>query len=485
MDEKAGGRDTVSNHTEGNATGILHETAVGGNFIETMSNLVCKNTPGMFPTKTMKGRAASMSKKPIPKKKESVKKLAGRSSESASFSHQPRWRMEFPPQCYRWRIQWIPLEKEGKLWKKLPTATASTRCVEDQPGPSRKHAFHEISDTDEEDSPSFGKQSKVDLHHGQHGQGKAQSNTPCCMPGLFYDEPDSTNNEEREIGSDEEREIGSDEEREIHVGSDEEREIHVGSDEEREVGSDEEREVHVGSDEEREIHVGSDEEREVHVGSDEEREIGSDEEREVHVGSDEEREIHVGSDEEREVHVGSDEEREIHVGSDEEREIHVGSDEEREIGSDEEREVGSDEERKVGSDEEREVGSDEEREVGSDEEREVGSDEEREVGSDEEGNAAQQQQADPEFQQMVGATGPDVQSELAHIVNDAMSSVIPDEKMKAIAEQMCRPANCTRLVVPTANPEIWNSVNAKLKSKDLALQKTQSLVLNPFASEAV
>ena len=75
------------------------------------------------------------------------------------------------------------------------------------------------------------------------------------------------------------------------------------------------------------------------------------------------------------------------------------------------------------------------------------------------------------------ATGPDVQSELAHIVNDAMSSVIPDEKIKASAEQMCRPANCTSVVVPTANPEIWNPVNAKLKLKDLALQKTQSLVL--------
>ena len=118
----------------------------------------------------------------------------------------------------------------------------------------------------------------------------------------------------------------------------------------------------------------------------------------------------------------------------------------------------------------------------TDEEREIGSDEEREICS------AQQQQADPKFQKMVddlagffqikGATGRDVQSELAHIVNDAMPSVIPDEKIKAlIAEQMCRPANCTSLVVPTANPEILNPVNAKLKSKDLALQKTQSLVL--------
>ena len=38
--------------------------------IEPVSNLVCKNTPGMFPTKTRKGRPASMPKKPIPKKKE-------------------------------------------------------------------------------------------------------------------------------------------------------------------------------------------------------------------------------------------------------------------------------------------------------------------------------------------------------------------------------------------------------------------------------
>ena len=259
-----------------------------------------------------------MSKKPIPKKKESVNKLVGRSSESASFSTPARLtpaKMADGVPATMLSLE-DPLDstgKGGKTVKKLPiktatqepawlqdcqqkqmttmsdvmkcmmgeftktftqivlqgtgtagvpstqrkphgpAATASTRCAEDQPGSSRKRAFHEISDMDEEDLPSFGKQSKVDLHHGQHGQGKAQSNTPCCMPGLFDDEPDSTTDEEREIGSEEEREVGSDKEREVHVGSDEEREI--GSDEEREVGSDEEREV--GSDEERE--VGSDE----------------------------------------------------------------------------------------------------------------------------------------------------------------------------------------------------------------------------------
>ena len=195
-----------------------------------------------------------MPKKPIPRKKESVKKMPGRSSESASFLTwlTPAKMADGVPATVL--LLEDPLDsagKGGKTLKKLPIKTAwlhdfqqkqmttmsdgmmaeftktftqiivshgtdtagtpsaqrkphgpavmaSMHCVEDQHGPSTKRAFHEISDTDEEDSPSFGKQSKVDLHHGQHGQGKAQSNTPCPMPGLFDDEPDSTTDGERQ-----------------------------------------------------------------------------------------------------------------------------------------------------------------------------------------------------------------------------------------------------------------------------------------------
>jgi hypothetical protein len=70
-------------------------------------------------------------------------------------------------------------------------------------------------------------------------------------------------------------------------------------------------------------------------------------------------------------------------------------------------------------------------------------------------------------------TGPNVSEKLADIVNKRWAEKLDDSKFKSKLEKYNRPANCTRLLVPKVNLEIWANLNHNTKSADLRIVKFQ------------
>jgi hypothetical protein len=70
-------------------------------------------------------------------------------------------------------------------------------------------------------------------------------------------------------------------------------------------------------------------------------------------------------------------------------------------------------------------------------------------------------------------TGPNVSEKLADIVNKRWAEKLDDSKFKSKLEKYNRPANCTRLLVPKVNPEIWANLNHNTKSADLRIVNFQ------------
>ena len=73
--------------------------------------------------------------------------------------------------------------------------------------------------------------------------------------------------------------------------------------------------------------------------------------------------------------------------------------------------------------------------------------------------------------------GPNVSDQLAQVINKTLRSKLSEEKLKDKKNTYLRPQNCETLEAPRVNPEIWTQLQPTTRSRDIRLQKVQSLLL--------
>ena len=102
--------------------------------------------------------------------------------------------------------------------------------------------------------------------------------------------------------------------------------------------------------------------------------------------------------------------------------------------------------------------------------------------SEEEGQADQSNDSDffkdlDELFKAQDKCGPDIDDKLANIVNAGIRSGLSEESLKKLLDDYFRPGNCSNLMVPKVNNEIWNKLKLETRLQDARFQKTQNLVI--------
>ena len=75
-------------------------------------------------------------------------------------------------------------------------------------------------------------------------------------------------------------------------------------------------------------------------------------------------------------------------------------------------------------------------------------------------------------------TAPAIDSSLAEIVKSLLLEKLPKDKLAAVQNKYLRQENCTNLVVPKINKQIWQQLRQETRNNDSAFQKAQSLLLS-------
>ena len=75
-------------------------------------------------------------------------------------------------------------------------------------------------------------------------------------------------------------------------------------------------------------------------------------------------------------------------------------------------------------------------------------------------------------------TAPAIDSNLAEIVKSLLLEKLPKDKLEEVQSKYLRPENCTNLVAPKINKQIWQQLRQETRNNDSAFQKTQSLLLS-------
>ncbi|CAB4006980.1 Hypothetical predicted protein [Paramuricea clavata] len=73
--------------------------------------------------------------------------------------------------------------------------------------------------------------------------------------------------------------------------------------------------------------------------------------------------------------------------------------------------------------------------------------------------------------------GPAVSEKLAEVINKTLRSKLSEEKLKEKQNAYPRPQNCESLETTRVNPEIWAQLQSSTRSRDIRLQKVQSVLL--------
>lgn len=73
--------------------------------------------------------------------------------------------------------------------------------------------------------------------------------------------------------------------------------------------------------------------------------------------------------------------------------------------------------------------------------------------------------------------GPNVSDQLAQVINKTLRTKLSEEKLKEKQNAYPRPQNCATLEATRVNPEIWAQLQPSTRSRDIRLQKVQSLLL--------
>ena len=75
-------------------------------------------------------------------------------------------------------------------------------------------------------------------------------------------------------------------------------------------------------------------------------------------------------------------------------------------------------------------------------------------------------------------TAPAIDSNLAEIVKSLLLEKLPKDKLEEVQSKYLRPENCTNLVAPKINKQIWQQLRQETRNNDSAFQKAQSLLLS-------
>ena len=75
-------------------------------------------------------------------------------------------------------------------------------------------------------------------------------------------------------------------------------------------------------------------------------------------------------------------------------------------------------------------------------------------------------------------TSPAIDANLAEIVESLLTEKLTKETLAEIQNKYLRPENCTNLVAPKINKQIWPQLRQETRNNDSAFQKAQSLLLS-------
>lgn len=75
-------------------------------------------------------------------------------------------------------------------------------------------------------------------------------------------------------------------------------------------------------------------------------------------------------------------------------------------------------------------------------------------------------------------TAPAINSGLADIINSLLVDKLPKDKISGLQDKYFKPANCTNLVAPKINKQIWQQLRQETKNADSSFQKAQSLMMS-------
>ena len=74
-------------------------------------------------------------------------------------------------------------------------------------------------------------------------------------------------------------------------------------------------------------------------------------------------------------------------------------------------------------------------------------------------------------------TAPPVTESLENLANNRFLSSMSVEKVKERMEKYPRPTNCTALVTPEVNKEMWKNLGKSVQGEDIKLQHTQRAIV--------
>eukprot|EP00794_Sanderia_malayensis_P002378 gene2378-2741_t len=75
-------------------------------------------------------------------------------------------------------------------------------------------------------------------------------------------------------------------------------------------------------------------------------------------------------------------------------------------------------------------------------------------------------------------TGPSIDKVLSNIMQRLLNEKLPKEKLDAVQKAHLRPENCTNVVAPKINKQIWQQLKQDTKNRDSALQKIQTTMMS-------
>jgi len=75
-------------------------------------------------------------------------------------------------------------------------------------------------------------------------------------------------------------------------------------------------------------------------------------------------------------------------------------------------------------------------------------------------------------------TSPAIDANLAEIIKSLLTEKLTKEKLAKVQNKYLRPENCTNLVAPKINKQIWQQLRQETRDNDSAFQKAQSLLLS-------
>ena len=81
--------------------------------------------------------------------------------------------------------------------------------------------------------------------------------------------------------------------------------------------------------------------------------------------------------------------------------------------------------------------------------------------------------------------GPENDAQLAKIVSGFVTTRLPDDKLKEKLTACLAPKNCSGIVSPRVNPEIWEKLSTPTKSRDVKSQHIQNALVGAIAEIAV